>query len=284
MKTPEAHSPKQPFFQILSLDVVLGSLAVGLFAVRLLKVSPNPKWWIILPLAVWVVYTLDHLVDGFKKQGKSVIYRHRFHFRNRKVLTLFVLIPGIAATTMAILFLDVKIIIGGIFLGLIVVLYQGANFSNKRSSNFFFQKELFIAAVYVCGIFLAPVIWYGQALTGERLLIMMIFIGLAFAESVIISWFDFEEDTKDGLSSFSINFGKEETRKIMSVFLAGTAILLLICAWFFQRQFLPFLVILLIMDLILLTVIRRPQQFSKNHLFRWVAESVFILPACIIFF
>ena len=69
----------QPLYQILSLDVVLGAVSVGVFATQLLQVKANPYWWIILAVAVWVIYTFDHLVDGFKKKGESTIYRHRFH-------------------------------------------------------------------------------------------------------------------------------------------------------------------------------------------------------------
>ena len=275
---------KQSLFQILSLDVILGSLAVGLFAVRLLNVNPNPWWWLILPSAVWVVYTLDHLVDGFKRKGESSIYRHRFHYQNRELLIILIAVLGIVVTVLSILLLDYKIIVGGVILGFIVILYQGLNFVSRKSTIFFFQKELIIAVVYISGIFLAPVVWYGNYLTGEKLSIMILLIGLAFAESVIISWFDFEEDTKDNLTSFTINFGKERTRKVMRSMLAGTFFLLILCAWFFQKQFLPFLIILSVMDVILFVLMWKPELFEKNHLFRWIGESVFYLPALVFFF
>lgn len=276
--------PKQSLFQVLSLDVVLGSLAVGLFAIKLLDVEANSWWWLILPVSVWVVYTVDHLLDGFNLKGNSSIYRHNFHFQNRRIIITFMLVLGIAAIVLAFFFLDARIIKGGIGLGLIVLLYQGMNAANKRSDNFFFQKEFFIAVVYVVGIFLAPVVWHNMHLSGERLSIALILIALVFAESVIISWFDFEKDKKDGLTSFTVNFGKTQTRKFMRIFLAGIFLLTLFFIWFFHFQLLFYLLILLVMNAILFFILTKPTLFQKNNLFRWVGESVFYLPALAIFF
>jgi hypothetical protein len=49
---------------ILSIDVVIGSLFCGAFVVKLLDVQPGFAWWIVLPFSVWIVYGLDHLIDG----------------------------------------------------------------------------------------------------------------------------------------------------------------------------------------------------------------------------
>ena len=283
MKAQNA-TPKQPLFQVLSLDVVLGSMAVGLFATRLLGVQANPWWWIILPVSIWVVYTLDHLTDGFKLKGNSTIYRHNFHYNNRKIIIVIILVLGLVAVVLAFIHLNERIIKGGFGLGLIVLFYQSLNFANKRSDNFFFQKEFFIAVVYVVGIFLAPSVWYGKPLSGERLSIGLILIALVFAESVIISWFDVEKDKADGLTSFTINFGKTQTRKFMRIFLAGIFLLTLFFSWFFHFQLLSFLLILLVMNVVLSLLIGKPSLFKTNHLFRWVGESVFYLPGLIVFF
>ena len=196
------------------------------------------------------------------------------------IMTLF----GLAAIVLAFFFLDARIIKGGIGLGLIVLLYQGLNTVNKRSDNFFFQKEFFIAVVYVVGIFLAPVVWYGMPLSDERLSVALILIALVFAESVIISWYDFENDKADGLTSFTINFGKIKTRKFMRLFLAGIFLLTLFFTWYFHSELLPFLLILLTMNAILFFLLAKPILFQKNNLFRWIGESVFYLPALAILF
>ena len=60
-------------FQAFSLDVVIGALAVGLFAIKLLLVRPNPWWWLVLALSVWVVYTADHLIDGFQQKQNIIL-------------------------------------------------------------------------------------------------------------------------------------------------------------------------------------------------------------------
>jgi len=275
--------PKQSLYQVLSLDVVLGSLAVGIFAVRLLDVNPVPAWWGILPCAVWVVYTLDHLVDGYKRKGASVIYRHRFHFQNRRILIALILFIGSTTFVASILYLDQQILIGGIILGGLVVIYLGLIYLFKSGSKLL-QKEFFIALVYVGGIFLAPLVWFGSAPTLEIILVIVILVCLAAAESTMISYFDYEDDKNDKLSSFTIYFGKTYTRKFLTRMLILLAIAIVIAAIFFLKTMLPFLVILLVMDFALLPVILYPEYFVKNHLFRWIGESVFYLPALIIFF
>ena len=105
MVSDQSNIAKQSIFQILSLDVILGSIAVGIFATAVLKVQPNPWWWIILPVSVWVVYTLDHLIDGFKKRDESTIYRHRFHYKYRNILGMLVVLFGLTAVILSIIFL-----------------------------------------------------------------------------------------------------------------------------------------------------------------------------------
>jgi len=275
--------PKQSLYQVLSLDVVLGSLAVGLFAVKLLNVNPVPAWWIILPCAVWVVYTLDHLVDGYKRKGDSIIYRHSFHYQNRWVLISLILVIGTLTFVASFFYLKPEILIAGTVLGILVVIYLVLIYLFKSGSKLL-QKEFFIALVYVGGIFLAPLVWFGSAPTLEIIIVITILSFLAAAESIMISYFDYENDKNDNLSSFTIYFGITYTRKSLTGMLILLAVAIVISAIVFPKTMLPYFVILLVMDFTLLPVILYPEYFVKNHLFRWIGESVFILPVFIIFF
>ena len=150
----------QALMQVLSLDVVLGSLSVGLFAVTLLNVDPNPWWWIVLAGSVWVVYTLDHLLDGLKTRQQGTIYRHRFHYTNRKTIIAAMTAVALPVIAVSLVFLDNKIIIGGIIISGVVSAYFAGSFF-LRGKLWLLQKELFIAAAYISGILLAPLVWYG---------------------------------------------------------------------------------------------------------------------------
>lgn len=276
---------KQFLFQVLSLDIVLGSLSVGLFAITVLGVDANPVWWVVLPFAVWSVYTFDHLADGIMNKGQSHIYRHRFHYENRKILFPFVLGSGLVAVVLSFLFLDKQIMIFGFGLSVFVILYfLLVSLQNKLKIRYI-QKEFFIALVYVSGILLAPLVWHQASLSFPQYFVFGILLALAWAESVIISYYDYNLDKADGFKSFSISYGLKRTRVILVILHCSVAVSLITGLFLFDDQVIAGAQIIeLLMNLILFALIYFPVFFSKAHYFRWIGESVFILSALIIFF
>ena len=276
---------KQPLYQVLSLDVVLGALAVGLFAIRVLNVTPQPVWWIILPLAVWSVYTLDHILDGIALKGQSTIFRHSFHYKNRKVLIPFVFAAAITSILLSLLYMEKPIIISGIILSVFVIIYFILVYFQEKLRIKYIHKEVFIAFVYVTGILLAPVVWYNEPLIYQHFLLFGILMLLVWTESVIISYYDFKEDKNDQLNSFTTTYGPERTRTIViSVQLILAVILflsLLVCD---VKVLLGAVIIESFMNFILLVIIYFHETFAKNNLFRWIGETVFMLPVLILFF
>ena len=69
---------------ILSIDIVIGSVAGGIFVVKLLNIQPGFAWRIILPFSVWIVYSLDHLIDGIIYKNSSLTLRNLFYYHYRK--------------------------------------------------------------------------------------------------------------------------------------------------------------------------------------------------------
>ena len=283
MVSAQSNIAKQPLFQILSMDVVLGSIAVGIFAIAVLNVQPNPWWWIILPVSVWVVYTLDHLLDGFKKKGESTIYRHRFHYRNRVTLGLLVIILGLGTVILSIIFLEREIVFWGLVLSVFVSIYFGMVYLLDKSRFNHFLKELIIAFVYIAGIFLAPLFWNGGLPSYPTLIVILILLLLAWIESVIISYFDFENDLADGFKSFTVAFGKKGSRKMIITILLFVAVFLVFFIFQSSDQRLKAAMIIeLLMSSILLFLILFPENLKKYNRFRWIGEGVFWIPGIII--
>lgn len=54
--------------------------------------EPNPfegtktDFILILVSAVWLIYTADHIMDGYKTKGQSGIFRYDYHYKYRWVL------------------------------------------------------------------------------------------------------------------------------------------------------------------------------------------------------
>jgi len=271
--------------QTLSIDVVVGAIAVGYFASRILEVDPNPVWWFILPSAVWSFYTLDHLIDGFKSKGKTGIYRHRFHFKYQKLLLTLSVFFGLVSLLLSLKFLDHQIIKFGLLLGGLVLTYFLALFFWGNKKLLLLQKELVIAFVYIFGIWLAPLVWSGQIPETNTILIISIFILLAWAEGIMASYFDYENDLKEGHSSFTVLFGKQLSRRFLIVLHILVFIIIKISIFFISTnlQFAA-LMILALMNLTLLLIMLYPDWFQKNERYRIVGESVFLLPTLIVFF
>ncbi|MCF6170500.1 MAG: hypothetical protein L3J66_05920 [Bacteroidales bacterium] len=271
--------------QLLSLDVVAGAMAVGYFAIRLLHPVANPFWWFILPFAVWSFYTLDHLFDGFRLKGEAQIKRHRFHYENRRVLGSFSVFFGLTAFVFSLVFLEKQIIRAGLVAGSLVLLYFLVLSRSGSKNNFLFQKELMIALVYVSGIWLAPLVWYGHLPETVLVLIIFVLFLLAWAEGIMASRFDYENDVHDGHSSFTVLFGKRFTRQFL-IILHILIFLLIKLSVFFISTKLQFaaLIILAIMNLSLLIITLYPDWFQKYERYRIAGESVFLLPVLIAFF
>lgn len=279
-----SHHSIYKIIQFLSIDVLAGSVAVMIFSVRLLNVSPTPIWWIILPAAVWSFYTIDHLIDGYKSKGTTSIKRHGFHYRNRFILVTLSAIAAVISLTLSVLYLDNRIILTGLIIGLIVVVYFLLVYLKKQQSVFL-QKELIIALVYVGGIWLAPLIWNGQFPDMSIISILLVFFVLAWAEGIMASYFDFEYDLKEGHSSFTVFFGPKNGRKFLILLHVAVFLIMLFGIGYSKSNLqLASLIILTIMNLCLLCIILFPHFFQQKERYRILGESIFLFPALIVLF
>jgi len=270
--------------QLLSIDVVIGTLAVGYMATKLLDITPNPVWWLILPLIVWVVYSLDHIIDSYKNSSDAVIIRHRFHYTYRKPIIIAMIIASIVSITLSLVFLEKQIIYFGLLLSIFIALYFFIIFILKKKKSLLLQKELIIAFVYTSGIFLAPLVWHGEKLPYPILLVIFNIFILAWLEGIMISWFEYDKDIADGHTSFTVIVGKINTRRFLIVTQVLLAVLTKISMLSVTTkvEFVA-LIITIIMDIILLIIVFNPDKFYKNDYYRLLGESVFLLPALIYF-
>jgi len=268
--------------QILSIDVVIGTVAVGFMATKLLNISPNPYWWLILPLSVWVVYSLDHIIDSYKNNNNAVIIRHRFHYTYRKTIIISIGILSVLSITLSIAFLDHQIIYYGLLLSIFIAIYLILVFLLKKKKIILLQKELIIAFVYTAGIFLAPLVWFGEIPPYPILLVIFNIFILAWLEGIIISWFEYDDDIKDGHTSFTVVVGKKNTRRfiiIMQVLLAIVTKISMLTVTS-KIEFVS-LIITIIMDIVLLIIVLNPDRLYKNNYYRFIGESVFLIPILI---
>ena len=229
-----------------------------------------------------MLYLLDHLLDGLRMQGGSSIYRHNFHYKNRKALLLIVAIIGLMTLVASLIVLDFRIILGGIGLGISISIYFLILFFTKNKT-WLLQKELFIAIIYISGILLAPMVWLGHLPSWSQISIFVILASLAWVESIIISWYDYENDRADKLTSFSQLAGKTITAKFIFYVLAFLIVILIAMLFLTNYRLITAAIFIeIFMSLILIILVLFPKLFGQNHLFRWISEGTFLIPACIV--
>ncbi len=265
--------------QFLSIDVVIGAVAVGYMATRLLEVGATPMWWLILPMAVWVTYSLDHIIDSIKKKNEAAIERHRFHYTNRKPIIIIVTLVGLITAILSLLYLENQILTDGIALAIIISFYFLLQYFLNTWKSALLPKELIIAAIYTSGIFLAPLIWYDMDPSYSIIVVIFSIFMLAWLEGIMISWFDYDKDIKDGHTSFTVIIGKKKTRRFLIVAHMLLEILIIAALILVSDRIVFYsLLIILIMNLLLGLIIMYPNKFIKNNYYILLGETVFFLP------
>jgi hypothetical protein len=267
-----------------SIDVVTGGVMMGLFAARILDLHPSVWWYVILALAVWVFYTADHLLDALRGKEQSTIERHLLHYVYRQRIIPLWIAAGFIAAWLAFLKLDIEIIFSGLLLAFLILTYFVILYYNKKRFPWLLQKELIIGLVYVAGIWMGPLYWYGNIPPAAILALAGNMFLLAWGEGIIVSRFEYEEDLKNGHTSFTTMFGK----KVAGQFVTGLLIVVIGTDIYFlaSGSLMPVIRASLIiqagMSLVLFMLQLFPAYFARYQLYRYIGEVTFWLPGLIL--
>jgi len=236
-------------------------------------------------MAVWVVYTLDHLFDSIKLKEKAISARHQFHYINAKILTIAVLCFGILTLAMSILYFHKQVIHYSLALAGLVVVYFAAINILPDKWRMRIPKELVIAVVYVTGIWFVPLWFSTQHVSGHLIIILLLLTLLVWSEGAIASWFEYDDDVHDGNHSFATNSGLIRGKSIILIVLIIVLIFLTGLSFLSHQPAIKYGVILLLaIDLGLLAILLLPGYFSHNSRYRMIGESLFFIPSLMVLF
>lgn len=267
----------------LSLDVILGVGCMGIFAAHLLESTVPHNWLLLLLMASWVMYTADHLVDAQKRKSLAVNPRHLFHYQYRKQLSLILVLVALVVLTTSLVSFSAKAIVTAMGILLVVGVYFSLLRWLPEKQKKFIPKELIIALIYVSGIWFIPLLFSTKTNTGHIVLILFVIL-LVWIETTVVSWYEYKTDVTDGHYSFTTVFGKERTRRILKRLVLLTISLLIISGLFFTEVSCRISVLLLLIVASgLLLLVFKPGYFEKNERYRLMGESLFYLPALVVF-
>lgn len=263
----------------LSLDVVAGGVVFTLAISRVLGVDLHWSIPAALGCCIWLIYTLDHLIDGNSLDRNPSMQRHAFHQKYRKpIFVFFLIVAGVGLRLLFYLPYD-TLIYGCVLLGLV-----GLYFLSIWLFKIYFAKEIFIAVLYACGIFLGSF----SLMQDMSIAVYCLFgqtVLMASVNLLLFSYYEVGHDTHDGHLSWATHFGVVKTLKhllgllvLLAILIISTSVLELTSEqWKMQIIFIG-------MSTVLALIYTCPSWFKQNERFRWVGDLVFLFPGLIYLF
>lgn len=267
----------------LSLDVVLGAVFSASMIVWLLEKAMPTIWWIALPMAVWVIYTSDHLMDAYRLKGEAHTPRHLFHYRYFKPIAFVWLVLLLFCMTWVAYTVPTEMLYLGFGMGGLVLLHLGLVSLIGDKVSWLLHKELGVGLIYAVGIWGGPMVMYEELRTISILILFAQFFLLCMINLLFFSLYEAETDRWDGHTSFVLAIGKRPTLGVI-LFLAGIVLSLGIWIGVTQYENLSFMIIegiYVLMLGVLLGISFWPAFFRKNERYRFYGDGAFLIPVLV---
>ncbi|MBD3868103.1 MAG: hypothetical protein IFK94_08255 [Acidobacteria bacterium] len=259
----------------LSLDIVAGGLCGGLLAVHVTGASMPPVWWALLPSAIWVVYTLDHLMDARRVGASAGSQRHQVHARHFRLLSFLAASIGVSTGLAAFIWLPARLLVPGLLLAVAVALYLAGSQSRRAGAGW---KEPAAGLLYAGGI------WYGPVLeSGESglwvVLCLALFASAAILNLLLCSLFEIAIDREEGHASVALSWGSRHVERLVCGLALPGVGLAVACAAAGPDRLRAAFAILGILAAGPLLVLARPDWFRRGERYRVFGDLLFLLPA-----
>lgn len=251
------------YVNILSFDVSAGAVIGSLFFADFFRTTPSINGTLCLAISVWVIYTLDHLLDAYRMKGTPVTERHLFHYRNFRVLACILGVVALIDVGL-ILTLPFSMFRSGMILGILVGFYL--LFINR----FAVIKEPLAAAMYCMGV-LIPIEGAGAWAVNDMMLIGQFFM-VALMNLLLFSWFDFPKDQVQGTRSGVLVLGRSRTAVFLWLLFGLNSVILIVAAS--DLHF--FLLWCIALGNMILFIF--PREVAEREDFRLIGDGLFLLP------
>lgn len=267
------------YLQILSIDVALGACCMAYFISRILEIQTPYVVYFSLAMSVWLIYTIDHLMDSRNIEGVALTVRHRYHQKYFRQLSWIWLVLFLVTGVISILYLPTITIKVGLLAAIMVIVHLVLVYLLGNKISILIQKELGVAITYSVGVVIGPLslnhgipvyIWW---------VVVQIFL-YAFINLLEFSYFDNEIDREHGQTSIAQSIGKLTLEKIIKGVVITGAFLNFYCFFSFPNYFIFQLILFFVFSTLAL-IIYKKENFSNNGYYRLFGDLVFLYP-CIL--
>ncbi|NOT75470.1 MAG: hypothetical protein HOP08_11105 [Cyclobacteriaceae bacterium] len=257
------------FLNIISIDVACGAVVCAAFFADILMIKLKTYGFASLGMTVWIIYTIDHLLDAGRLKNQASTERHRFHQKYYKLLSRIVIL-AIFIDLYMIFHVRKAIFDKGLALSFVVLIYL---LLQKWISPF---KEVVAALLYTCGIVLPAFSLYSGILPVSSILLMISFAITAFINLILFSMFDVDKDISHTQSSIVILIGKRNTSFFLMFLFFAQGILFFYLAMK-GNNFME-IIVLLVMNVVLIILFVFSEQFKGGDRYRLIGDAIFLLP------
>lgn len=269
------------FINTFSIWVILGSFCMYLFTCAWFDIEFDLVAAGVLAGSMGVIYTLDHLIDGYRSKDQVQAKRHYFHYRYRNVLTIAVGVVGACLCYVVLVYLDPVYYRFGYLLVALTFIHFLMNFLfTERSKNRVFMKELFIALVVTLGFVSLPLM--GRLTFDLRFAVLFAIIFLVnWSNLLLFSYFDYYNDARSNFLSAAHVYGREVSRRLAGVMLI-IAELVVIYAIVAADVHALFGLVLSGMIALLGFMAVNPAPFKRQGRYRFYGDVIYLFPGLIL--
>lgn len=268
--------------QALSIDVVTGACAMSYLIAHMLEISLPGIIYLELGAAVWLIYTMDHLLDAKSISHTPSTFRHLFHKNHSSKLTWVWLTVFLISTILGVVFLPIDTIKFGLLAMVIVIAHFVLVRLIGHRISVFIHKELGVGMAYAIGVFVGP---FSLSTAFDPILFIVpiqVFL-LAMINLLQFSFFEHEIDEKQNQTSMSRNLGKKLTGNLILTLLVIQSLILSLCLLTLPALNTEWGFLSIITGSFWLIWIGQ-SYFSRRERYRAFGDGIFNLPLLLILF
>lgn len=266
------------FINTYSILVAIGSLSSYLFFSNLFDVKPNYVLALGLSLSLWIIYTLDHLLDGLSIGKDASSIRHREHFLKHKQMIRWMLFGLIILIGLS--FWVPQVYYGYVlFLFILTLLHFCINYFLSRKYTFLrYLKEIFVALVVTIGFIITPLIGNEESLNLTQLIyIFIIFYFINLSNLLIFSFFDRDRDHRDNMLTIAHLYSHRKLKRLIYLGI-GMSTTILVISYINGHLTLISFFVFASMQLTLLFITSFPSYFKFSDRYRFFGDLIYLYP------
>lgn len=264
------------YFQWLSLDVALGACAGLYFFAHLLDTNLHWLFYILMAMAVWSIYTLDHLMDAHQVKGTASTDRHRIHQHYAKKLSLVLVFIVVIGLGLGYYLLQLSLVSLSVLILSVLIL------ANLILLKYYFKKlavlkEFNTAIFYTIGIMMVPYLLHMEEGVHRGFWYLGLgYFCIAWMNLIFLSLMDAATDRADGFSSIVTAVGEKGVEKLLFYLMIVTLLYLFLLFWVLYSYYYVYITVLMIICIIHALAILDP---AVDHVkTRRTLEATFLIP------